>query len=142
MNIQKHFMVQHQLDNQKGFLVLLSVLVVSAVGVAISTSLFLLGTSALRTSFASEQSSQAMALSDACAEEALEQIRKNSSYTGTITITLGQGTCTYIITNTGGENRTINASSTVDAITRKVQILLDDVTPQINATSWQEVADF
>jgi hypothetical protein len=139
---QKNKSIGMSLSNTNGFLVMLSILIVSAVGVSIATSLLLLGTSGSRTSFANEQSSQARALADTCAEEALERIRKDSTYTGTVTITLGQGTCTYAVTNTGGENRTINASSTVDSLTRKVRVLLDDVTPQINATSWQEVADF
>jgi len=126
----------------KGFLVLLSILIVSAVGVSIATSLLLLGVGSQRTSFAIEQSSQAMALADACAEDALEQIRKDSSYTGTVTLSLGQGTCTYTISNGGGENRTINASSTVGTIIRRVQVSIDQINPSINASSWQEVADF
>ena len=126
---------------QKGFITLISVLVVGAVGIAIALSLLLLGVGNSRTSFAVEQSNQAKALANACAEEALQQIRDSTSFTGTASLTLGQGTCTYTVTSQGGSNRTITASGTVGTIIRKVKIIISGINPQITVTSWQEVAD-
>ena len=126
----------------RGYITLISVLVVGAIGLAASLSLILLGTDSSRTSFAGEQSSQAKALADACAEEALREISESSSYTGNDSISLGQGTCAYDVTSQGGGNRTIEASGTVGSVVRKVEVLIDAVSPQINISSWQEVADF
>lgn len=121
---------------------LLSVLVVGAIGLAVTVSLLLLGLGSARTSFAYEQSGQARALAEACAEDALQQIRDDSAFTGTDTFLLGQGTCIYSVTNTGGQNRTIMSTSTVGTMVRKVKVMLNGVDPEMSVTSWQDVADF
>ncbi|GEM_PF-113468 len=128
--------------SNNGYIALITVLVTGAVGVAIAVSLLLLGLGSSRTSFSLEQSNQAKALANACSEEALQQIRDSTPFTGTGNLTLGQGTCTYTVTSQGGQNRTITSSGTVGTILRKVKIILDKITPNINITSWQEVADF
>ncbi len=134
---------QHYDKNyQRGYIALITVLVTGAVGVAITVSLLLLGLGSGRTSFSLEQSTQTKALANACVEEALEQIRDSTPFTGTGSLTLGQGTCAYTVTSQGGQNRTITASGTVGTIVRKVKIIIDKITPNINVTSWQEVADF
>lgn len=127
--------------NQDGFITLISVLVVGAVGVAITLSLILLGLGSSRTSFAVEQSNQAKALTNACTEEALQQIRDSAPFIGSGNLTLGQGTCAYTVTSQGGQNRTIIASGTVGTIVRKVKIIIDKINPAIQVVSWQEVAD-
>lgn len=125
-----------------GYVTLLSVLVLGAVGVAIAVSLLLLGLGSSRTSFALEQSNQAKALANACAEEALQQIRDATPFTGTGNLALGQGTCSYTVTSQGAQNRTIIASGTIGTIVRKVKIIINNISPVIQVISWQEVADF
>ena len=88
-----------------------------------------------------EQSNQAKALANACAEEALQQIRDSTPFTGTGNLTLGQGSCNYTVTSGGGQNRTIASTGTVGSIVRKVKTTIDKINPGINITSWQEVAD-
>lgn len=130
------------MNMNRGYITLISVLVVGAVGVTITISLILLGLSSSRTSFAVEQSGQAKALANACAEEALQEIRDSTPYTGSDNLTLGQGNCTYTVTSQGGQDRTITATGTVDTIVRKVEIVIDKINPTIEVVSWQEVADF
>jgi len=129
-------------NNNEGYITLISVLVVGAVGVAVATSLILLGLGSSRTSFAIEQSNQAKSLANACAEEALEQIRDLTSFTGSGNLVLGQGSCTYTVTSQGVQNRTITASGTVGTIIRKVKIIINQINPTIQIVSWQEVSDF
>ena len=126
----------------RGYMTLISVLIVGAVGVAVAVSLVLLGLSSSRASFSLEQSNQTKALANACAEEALQQIRDLTSFSGTDSLTLGQGSCTYTVTTGSGENRTIEASGNVDTIARRVKITIDQINPNINITSWQEVENF
>lgn len=126
---------------KRGYITLISVMVVGAVGVALTTSLILLGLGSSRTSFAVEQSNQAKGLADACADEALQQIRDLTSYSGTGGFSLGQGTCTYNVTNTGGQTRTVTSVGTVGTIVRKASVLVNAINPQILLTSWQEVAN-
>ena len=127
---------------QKGYIALITVLVTGAVGVAIAVSVLWLGLGSSKTSFSMEQSNQAKALANACSEEALQQIRDSTPFTGSGNLTFGQGTCSYTVTSQGGQNRTITASASVGTIVRKVKITIDKITPSINITSWQEVADF
>jgi len=129
-------------EMRKGYIALITVLVTGAVGVAITVSLILLGLGSSRTSFSLEQSNQAKALANACSEEALQQIRDSTPFTGTGNLTLGRGTCAYAVVNDGAQNRTVSASGTVGTVVRKVKITIDKINPSINITSWQEVADF
>ncbi len=116
----------------------MSVLIVGVVGTAITTSLILLGLGSSRVSFAIEQSNQAKALANACAEEALQQIKESSSYTGSGELSLGQGSCSYTVKSQDGQDRTIAASGTVGTIGRNVAILIDQVDPVIGVVSWRE----
>ncbi len=133
---------QQESRAKNGFIALISILAVGAVGIAIAISLILLGLGSSRTSFAIEQSNQAKALANACAEEALQQIRDSVPFTGSGNLTFGQGVCNYTVTSQGGQNRTITISSSVGVIIRKVKIIIDKITPMIQIISWQEVADF
>ena len=129
------------LKKNKGYITLISVLVVGAVSTAAALSLLLLGLGASRTSFAVEQSQQAKSLANACAEEGLQQIRSSSSFTGSGNLTLGQGSCAYVVTSQGGNNRTITGTGTVGTVIRKVKVIINAISPQIGVVSWQEVAD-
>jgi Tfp pilus assembly protein PilX len=126
----------------RGYIVLITVLIIGAVGTAIAVAVLWLGLGDSRSSFALQQSSQAKSLANACSEEALQQIRDSTPFTGTDNLTLGQGTCSYTVTSQGGQDRTITSTGTVGTIVRKVKIIIDTINPSINVTSWQEVADF
>jgi hypothetical protein len=141
VNIEPKKLKSYYLQANGGYITLISVLVVGAVGVAIALSLILLGVGSSRTSFAVEQSNQAKALANACAEEALQQIRDSTPFTGSGNLTLGQGTCSYTVTSQGGSNRTVTASGTVGTIVRKVTVVINAINPLITPTSWQEVSD-
>lgn len=126
---------------QAGYITLLSTLFLVAIGGVVAGSLILLGLGFSRTILALDQSNQAKALSNACAEEALEKIEESNPFSGTATITLGTGSCSYTVTSQGGQNRTITSSGTVGTIIRKVSISIDKISPNINITAWQEVSD-
>lgn len=137
-------MRQQHLENKeksRGYIALISVLVLGAVGTAVAISLVLLGLGSSRSSFALTQSNQAKALANACSEEALQKIRDSTPFTGTGSLSLGQGTCSYAVTSGSAQNRTITSTGTVGTIIRKVKITIDTINPSINITSWQEVAD-
>lgn len=124
----------------KAFITLIGVLILGAVGVAIASSLLLFGIGTSRSAFAAEQSVQAQALANACAETALDTIRVTPAYTGTTPLTFGPGTCSATVTNTGGTTRLVVASGTVDTVVRRVSLVVATVAP-ITLTSWQEVAN-
>ena len=125
---------------EKGYVTLISILVIGAVGLSIATSLVLLGLGSSRTSFALEQGNQAKALANACAEEALQKVWDLDSYVGTGSLTLGQGSCTYSVSGAAAP-KTITVSGMVDASVRKISITLDQLRPYLRPAPWQEVAN-
>ena len=125
-------------NKQQGYITLISVIAVTLIGTSIVVGLLLLGVNIFRTSISVEKSFEAKSLANACVEEALRLIRENTSYTGTDTLFIGSGSCTYTVTNTGGESRTITASGTVEPVVRKVQIFITSINPMILYNSWQE----
>lgn len=133
---QAHFVK----NKQKGFITLLSVMVLGTIAVAVAISLLVLGADAARTSLVFEQSGGARALADACAEEGLQLLRGNLSFAGNGSLALASGTCSYGVTG-AGQNHTVNASGTLGVAIQKVQIIIDKVTPAIHIASWQDVAD-
>ena len=135
-------MINKKLKNrERGYITLLSVLIIGSVGVMITASLILLSIGSSRTSFALEQANQAKGLVNACAEEALQQIQDNTPFTGSDTLIIGQGECTYTVTSGGGGNRDITSIGTVGTIIRKVEISIDAIAPAVNIVYWQEVSD-
>lgn len=126
---------------QEGYVALLAVLIVGAVALTISLTLLTSGTDSQRMALALQRSAQARSLADACAEEALQQIYNNSAFTGTNPLTMGQGSCSYTVTNTGGSNRVIDGTGTVSGVVRKVKVYVTITASSLSVTSWQEVAD-
>ncbi|MBI2984050.1 MAG: hypothetical protein HYY50_00235 [Candidatus Kerfeldbacteria bacterium] len=130
-------------QRRKGMITLISILVLAAVGGAVAVSLLLLGVDATRTSSSREFSAAARALANACVETALEEIRSYTPFTTAGTnLNIGSGTCTYVVANTGGFRRTIQASGSMGSVSRKVLVTVDRINPTIRVTSWQEVGDF
>lgn len=128
--------------NQRGYLTLVSVLVVGAVGVSIAVSILLLSTGAIQTSYTTTQSEQALGLAEACAEQALQSLRLDVDYAGSESISLGQGSCEILaIGGSGYSDRTVKTTGTVDAITKKIEIEVAEVASPLVLTSWQELAD-
>lgn len=124
---------------QRGYITLVSVLVLGAVGTAITVSLLLLGLGASRNSFAYQQLYQAQALASACAEEGLGQVWSANSFTGSGALILGPGTCSYAVTSQGGSNRTINASGIVGTVVRRVRVIFSIGGSLLLVSSWQDV---
>jgi hypothetical protein len=126
--------------NNSGYVTLISLLIIGAVGLSVTASLVLLSLGSSRTSFVLEQGNQARALANACAESALQQIWNADTYTGTGNLTLGQGTCAYAVSG-ASVPKTITASGMVGTVVRKISITVDSLHPYVHIFSWQEVAN-
>lgn len=123
---------------ERGYVALLAVLIVGAVSSAIGLTLLMTGVDSQRGAYVTQRSLQARGLASTCAEEALQVVHDDTSYTGTGNLNLGQGSCSYTVTNTGGANRTITASATVNTVVRRVSLSIT-IGSTITVTSWQEV---
>lgn len=127
---------------KSAYITLMSVMLVGAVGLAIAVTLLILGLDFTRTSLSYTNSLKARGLANACAEEALQQIHDNNSYSSPSNLTLSGSTCSYTITSGGGAIRTIQSTGVAGSDTRKVKVITSQLKPKILLTSWQEVADF
>src|SRR5262245_22018432 len=107
---------------QRGYIALITVLVLGAVSTAVALALVMIGSDSQRTSLVQQRSTQARALAASCADEALQQLDNNSAFVGSNSLSLGQGTCNYIVTNAGGSTRVIFATGTVGGVVRKIEV--------------------
>lgn len=137
MNIITPKISSGQRHYANGYILLISVIIVGAIATAIAVGLLYLGAGSSKNAISHQQSEKAKAAANACAEEALEQIRLNQNYSGSGNISINGGMCEYSVINTGGQNRAIDVSSTMDAVSRRVFITVTAIMPKIIAT-WQE----
>ncbi len=131
----------HEIKKKDGFITLISILVVSAVSVLLVLSQLEGGIARTQNRITSEQSATARGHANTCIEEALEEIREVESYTGSNSISFTLGSCEWLVTNTGGENRTITATGTVNTLHRNVEVQITQINPIIAISSWNEVVD-
>lgn len=129
-------------NKKDGYIVLVTVLILGAVGLSIAISIILLGLGQSRSSASLDQLNQAKALANACVEEALQQIRDLDTYEGSGELTIGNGTCGFTVINQGSDNREVQATGTIGKISRKIKVIVDNISPEINISSWQEVSEF
>lgn len=123
-----------------GYIAVLATMIIGAVSLGITLSVLTIGTSTQQSVLASQSSSQARAMADACVEEGLLQLQStNGSYTGTGNVTIGSQTCSYTVANTGGTSRTVSTTSTVGNVVRKMLVYVTITSSSISVTSWQEV---
>lgn len=129
-------------NNQRGYIVLLTILLVGAVGLSIAVSIILIGIGQTRSMLAANSYILAKSHADACVEEALQQIRTDDTYIGTGSLSLDGGACNYEVIGLGGDLREVHGTGTVANSTRKIKVNIDTISPTINITSWQEVENF
>ena len=131
-------MVLRASDN-RGFAALVGVLIFGGFAIAITSAMMYSGMRSKQSSLVLRQSYEAKAIGRACADTALQSIHDNTSYTGSGSVTLGTGSCTYTVTSGGGAIRTISVTSTVGRITKTFTIVTSQVSPTIVVSSWREV---
>lgn len=130
---------------KRGYLLLISILIIGAIASVITVSLILLGNSSERTSFSVDESVRARNASEACAEYALLALQNDPAYTGNATITTFTKTlsCSILaIQGTGNWNRTICTQSQVGSAISRLEIVVETLLPQTHIASWQEVPTF
>jgi hypothetical protein len=129
-------------SSPRGYIALLSVIVLGVIGVSVMLSIILAGISASKTNIALEQGSEARTMASSCTEEALQKVLETATTSAKGSLSIGSSTCSYTITSQNGQNITINASGTMGTLTSKVIAIIATTTPSIILSSWQEVGDF
>ena len=141
MITQKHFM-DHSSYTNRGYITLLSVMVVGAVALALSSAAILSGITSTKVNISSQQSSVANTMASTCAYEALERIRTDTSYTGSGSVTQPDSSCYYEIIDLGSGNREVRSTGTAENISKKIRVTITLVGTTINLSGWNDVATF
>ena len=129
----------NNMKNNKGFIALITVLIVLVVSLLIAINAGLLTISEIKTSLQENLSSRAYYFANLCAEQALIKLRENSSYQGSETINIENGSCTILPIE---GSWTIKVFGSASGQIKKIKIVLSQINPKITISSWQEVADF
>lgn len=128
---------------RSGFILLITILIIGAIASAILSSLLLLGISSLQVSFSVQQSEEALASAQACAEYALLKLRQSPSYAGNEFRSLGSDRCEILtIGGIGNNNRALCTEGTSGDAIRRLEIAVNQILPQTKVYSWQEVSVF
>lgn len=131
------------INKRHGFMLLITILIIGAIASAILSSLLLLGISSTQVSFSVQQSQEALAAAQGCAEYALLQLRTSPSYAGNEFKTLGLYQCEVMIINgIGNNNRAVCTEGTSGDTVRRLEITVTQILPQTKVYSWQEVGIF
>lgn len=126
--------------HQQGFIAFTSLLVISAVTLAIAVSISLLGITEANTSLGFKKGQEALKIAESCSEEALLRLRDNAGYAGG-SLNVGNGSCNMSISGIGSD-RTIEITATLTGppdYVKKLQVTAKRVGNSINITSWQEL---
>lgn len=126
-----------KIKNQ-GFAAVLSVIILSAVVLAVLAISSNLTVNLSRMSGADFKGLNARSLASACAEVALQAIFDNTSFTGSNNLSIGSGACQYTVSNTGGTTRQIIAEGSFQNATRRLTVNISGFTPSITISGWQE----
>ena len=125
---------------QKGTIALISLLVISAVVLAIGISVSLTGLDEMKMGFRQGQTTGAFYVAESCMEEALFRLKQDENYSGGA-LSIGDGSCNIDITANGSQ-RTITVTGTLNQYTRGIQaivnILNDGTTYGNEVISWEE----
>ena len=133
--------LQPKKTRECGYLTLITVLIVGAIGVAASLAVLSLGIGSARGTTTHDNLHEGRNLATACAEEALQAIRVQTAFTGNGNLSLGTASCTYAVTSGGGENRTITSEGQAGDAFVRLRIQLTSINHELTVSSWQEVAN-
>ncbi|HSW96875.1 MAG TPA: hypothetical protein VLF89_03540 [Candidatus Saccharimonadales bacterium] len=121
---------------QKGYIAILTVLIISAVVITIATTVSLLAIGEAQSSFALFKGEDTLTFVEGCMEDALLKARNNNSYTSG-SITRPEGTCTITVSK-AGTTWTVTATTTSTQYVRTVQAVITRGS-QMAITSWKEL---
>ena len=126
-------------DKRAGFVAFTSLLVISAITLAVVITSSLMGVSEARSSLDFKRGLETYNIAVSCVEEALLKLKNNPGYTGSSLI-VGDGECTIEI-SVAGTARTINVYATLSssASVKRIQAEAQVGTGSVSIQNWQAV---
>ena len=131
------------ISSSHGYIALLTVLIVTTVLLMIGLSI---GLGSVRNNQATLGQSDLFEnrfTAEACAEQAIYNLKLDENYSGNEQINFGTSTCSIgAVSGSGPNNRTIPITSTLGGDTIRLQIVVGTTSPDTAVTSWEEVTSF
>ncbi len=130
-------MKQSSRHDQKGYIALIAVVIITAVTLAISLSLNVLSIDELQISLLRQESVQSQALAQTCLEEAYGRLRQDNDYSGG-SLNIGDGSCTISIAGLFIFRR-ITVAAQVQNVERRLQSMVSVNGTTLQIYNWQEI---
>lgn len=128
------------IHDSRGFIAFTSLLIISAVTLAIALSISLLGISAANTALGFKKGQETLKICEGCLEESLLRLRDNVNYSGG-SLAVGNGNCTITVSGTGS-SRTIDITSIIAGppqYVKKIRATVKRTGNSLNLLTWLEV---
>lgn len=125
-------------EERRGAAALMAIIIFVAIIALAAGSVALLSLANLESGFASQTSTDAVLSAESCIDEALYQLREDSSYTGG-TLLVGDAQCTISVTGGPCGTCTIRAEATADTYTRVVEADATFTGSTFDLTRFEEV---
>jgi hypothetical protein len=122
---------------QKGYIALATIIIITAVVLAISSTVAFLAIGEAQSGLALFKGEDAITFSEGCMNDALLKARSDANYTGG-NITRPEGTC-IITVSKAGNLWTLTATTSVTTYKRTIQAIINRQSTGITLTSWQEI---
>lgn len=134
----------------RGYLSLLTIVVITGITVSLAFSRLFLGSDAADSGRARESLYEARAYADACTETALLAIVETYAYEGSDTLSFDQGTCEYTVSISSSTGRTLvslgSAGTSVQRALVDVRIATSSTeagtTTSVTRAIWTEPSSF
>jgi len=127
----------------KGYIALISILIISALVLILAVSMGLSGISESGMSLQSSLASESFYVAAACAEETLNRLKIDLNYSGNESITINGSSCfVELIEGSGNQDRVVKVLSNIVNQVTKLRIDIAQINPVMQINSWTQVADF
>ena len=129
----------HLSKTKKGFVTLISVIILTAISVSIISTDLLISSDTQSSSKVARDTIQTRYLAETCVEVALNRLKINLTYSGNETINTTFGDCQISIVNgTGNTNRSFSTTATSNNTTKSFNITVSQVNPDLILTQYLE----
>lgn len=124
-------------EKSKGYIAIITVLIILIVMSAIVTTVSLSSIGELQSSWSQTKGEDALSFVESCAEDALLKAKASDSYNGG-NITRPEGVCSVTITSKVGSTWTMVVTTTASDYKRTIEVIFNRGS-FLTITSWQEI---
>jgi hypothetical protein len=128
-------------EKNSGAVAIITVIIVSIAALIMAVGASRMGLGDLLGAYVMQKGNETYSIAEGCAEEALQQLRVNSGYTGPGSVlALGSGECTIVVTGVGS-NRTINIVGRIPSVVETGYLYVRSFTLNVTLSDTDIVVD-